>query len=53
MFLVLQTFENMANYRKHCFRNKNVSEVLGKHFVSATMFPDLGKQGNIDRKYDL
>ena len=33
MFLVLETFENMQeNQEKHCFRNKNVSELVGKHF---------------------
>ena len=32
MFLVLETFENMWATRNDCFRNKNVSEFLGKHF---------------------
>ena len=44
--------------RKHCFRNKNVSEFLGKHFwaanfVSATRFPEVGKQWNIVRKHNV
>ena len=43
--------------RKHCFRNKNVSKFVGKHFasweanfVSAAMFPEVG---NIGRKHNV
>ena len=46
--------------RKHCFRNKNVSEFVGKHFCflgSKFCFcnnvPEVGKQGNIDRKHNV
>ena len=63
MFLVLETIDNtLANYefRKHCFRNKNVSEFLGKHFCflgSKFCFRNnvsrVGKQGNIDRKHNV
>ena len=61
MFLVLETLEICGQTRKHCFRNKNVSKFVGKHFcflgsqnfVSATMFHEVGKQGNIDRKHNL
>ena len=45
---------------KRCFRSKNVSEFVGKHFcflgskfVSATLFPVVGKQGNIDREHNV
>ena len=44
------------NTRKHSFRG-NISKFVGKHFahweenfVSATMFLEAGKQGNIDGK---
>ena len=43
--------------RKHCFHNQYVSEFVGKRFcflgnkfVSATIFPGVGKQGHIDGK---
>ena len=53
---MLETFENMwASYRKHCLRNKNVGNIFGSwngNFVSATMFPEVGKQGNINKKHD-
>ena len=61
MFLVLETLKACGQIRKHCFRNKNVSEFLmgnifaswQENFVSATIFPEVGKQGNIDRKHNV
>ena len=57
MFLELET---CGQTRKHCFRNKNFLNLSGNifasqeaNFVSATMFPGVGKQGNMDRKLNV
>ena len=46
--------------RKHCFRNKNVSEFVWKHFCFlgskfcyGNNVPKVGKQGNIDKKHNV
>ena len=60
MFLVLGTFETCGQTRKRCFRNKMFLNLLGNifasweaNFVSATMFAEVGKQVNIDRKHNV
>ena len=56
MFLVLETFENM--WENIVFATKMFLNLLGNIFASgeanflpATMFPVVGKLGNIDRKH--
>ena len=58
MFLVLETFENM--WENIVFATKMFLNLLGNIFASgeanflpATMFPEVGKQGNIDRKHNI
>ena len=54
--LVVETFENMrASYETLFPQQKMFLNLLGNifaaweaNFVSATMFPEVGKQGNID-----
>ena len=61
MFLVLKTFENVwANSKTFVFATKmflNFLETIfaswGANFVSAAMFPEVGKWGNIDRKHNV
>ena len=49
MFLVLETFETKI------FLNLlgNIFASWEANFVSATMFHEVGKQGNIDRKHNV
>ena len=58
MLLVLETFINML--AKIVFVTKMFLNLLGNifasweaSFVSATMFLEVGKQGNIDRKHNV
>ena len=52
MFLVLETLENTAT---KMFLNllRNIVASWEANFVSATMFPQVGKQGNIDGKRNV
>ena len=57
MFLVTETCQRT---KKRCFRNKNVSEFVGKHFCflgSKFGFRNnvskVGEQENIDRKHNV
>ena len=60
-FLCWKHLKTYGQTGKHCFRNKNVSEFLGKHFCfpgSKFCFRNNvsrgpGAQGNIDRKHAL
>ena len=61
MFLVLETLENMwgkpGNIVSATKTILNFFEIIfaswEANFVSTTMFPQVGKQGNIDRKHNV
>ena len=52
IFLVLETLKNMW---QKMFLNLlgNISASWEANFVFATMFPEVGKQGNIDKKHNV
>ena len=61
MFFVQEIFENIWANRKTLFlKQKMFLNLFGNifasweaKFVSETMFPEVGKQGNIDKKHNV
>ena len=58
MSLVLETFENkwanlFPQHKKFLNLLRNIFASWEENFVSATMFPEVNKQGNIDRKRNV
>ena len=56
MFFVLETFKNVYKLEDIAFATKMFLNMLGANLTSskfcfATMFPEVGKQGNINRKH--
>ena len=50
MFLVLETFDIVSATKMFLNLLDNIFAPWEANFVSARMFPEVGKQGNIDRK---